>query len=91
MPCELSFNLSELVPQPHLYGNFNKELEFVAFCQSGSSSSDELLTLDFFNVTLQTRNGDLYTLNPILFQHMVLREEHFSNCLVLLGDMITDL
>ena len=42
----------------------NKDLEFVSFSQS--STSEELMTLDFFNVTFLTKNGDLYTLNPVL-------------------------
>ena len=35
--------------------------------------------------------GDLYILNPLLLQHMVFTEEHFSNCLVLINDMISDM
>lgn len=48
-------------------------------------------TLDHLCVTIMTKNGHLYTLMPLLLQHMVLKEDHFSNILVLVNDIIVDL
>ena len=90
MAIELNFILDELMPQPHIYGNFNENLDFVSFSQ-GSIQSTELCTIDFFNVSFLTKNGHLYILSPVLLQNMVLREDHFSNIMVLLSDMVSDL
>jgi len=49
------------------------------------------MTLDWFCVTFLTSCGDLYILNPLILQHMVLTDDHFSNCLVLINDLIGDL
>ena len=90
MGSELSFALDELVSGAHLYGNFNCNLEFVSFSQCAPESS-ELCSLDFLCVTFLTTNGHCFTLTPLLLQHMVLREEHFSTILVLVNDMLEDL
>ena len=50
----------------------------------------ELNTLDYLCITFLTKNGDFYTLTPLLLSHMVFREEQFSNFLVLLNDMLSD-
>jgi len=34
MPCELNFNLDDLLPKAHAYGEFNRDLRFVSFTQS---------------------------------------------------------
>lgn len=39
MQCELSFNLSELIPSAHLYGDFNKDLDFKSFSQCAAEQS----------------------------------------------------
>ena len=90
MGSELSFALDELVSGLHLYGNFNCNLEFVGFSQCAAESSD-LCSLDYLCVTFLTKNGHCFMLTPLLLQHMVLREEHFSTILVLVNDMIEDL
>ena len=90
MPCELSFELSQLVTDSHRYGNFNKDLEFVAFSQSSPQKDDEMQTLDYFNVTFLTRNGHLYTLCPVLLRQNIMKEEHFSQVQLLINDLIED-
>lgn len=92
MPKELTFNLNEQVPQSHLYGAFNKNLEFVAFSQYESNSDEDsgVFSLDFFNVTFLTKNGDLYTLSPIILQKMVMKDDYLSSCFILLQDIIED-
>ena len=65
MASELSFNLDEMVTGPHLYGNFNCDLEFVGFSQSASESG-EICSLDFLNITFLTSNGHFFMLTPIL-------------------------
>jgi len=65
MPCETSFNLNDLVAEAHLYGKFNKELEFVSFAQS-QGQCKEFMALDFFCVTFLMKNGDIFTLSPLL-------------------------
>ena len=81
MKCELSFLLNELIDDPHRYDAFNKKLEFVSFTQSGIM---DIGTLDLFCISLLTSCGHVYTLSPLLLQHMVLKEEHFSNILLLI-------
>mmetsp|Transcript_20099 Transcript_20099/g.27159 ORF Transcript_20099/g.27159 Transcript_20099/m.27159 type:complete len:201 (+) Transcript_20099:369-971(+) len=65
MPCELSFDLHDLIPNAHRYSSFNKDLKFVAFAQA-AAESETLGTLDFFNVSFLTKCGDVYTLGPLL-------------------------
>ena len=88
--CELDFNLNDMVPEHHLYGSFNKNLEFVSFTQSPSESV-QLGSLDFFCVSFLTKNSHIYTLTPLLLQNMVMREEHFSSTLLSISDMLAEL
>ena len=36
MGSELTFNLGELVPSAHMYGDFNRNLQFVGFSQGAA-------------------------------------------------------
>ena len=62
----------------------------MSFTQS-TPESVQLGSLDFFCVTFLTKNSHIYFLTPLLLQHMVMREEHFSSTLLSINDMLAEI
>ena len=75
-----------LVPE-HRYGHMNSNLQFVSFAQAHPKST-EFYGLDSFQIHFLTKEGHIYSLCPYMPQTIVLRDEHFSQILVLLNDKI---
>ena len=57
----------------------------VSFAQAHPKTI-EFYGLDIFQIHFLTKEGHLYALSPFLPQEVILREEHFSQILVLLND-----
>lgn len=49
----------------------------------------EMHTLDVFQITILTSNGNIHTICPILLKEMFFKEDHFSSILIQLEDLIS--